>query len=522
MPLVEKISQVEDLCLLEILKNPVTAIEFINNFDKQKGDEPFELTWYQKEWLCDFSPYISIRSGRAVGKTLYETSLIIWALIYNLFPDNYINLHCPARVHLEPVWTELIRKFRTNTFLKQFIAANSGINSSEYKMTLLSQATLLCRIAGQTGTGVSVIALHSPMVIFEESGYYPFQVFLEAQPTLNTFTQGFKMIVAGVPTGVREKNLCYHADQENSSYSKHRISALQNPRFSAKDIEHSIEQYGGEESDDFIRFVKGEHGKPVFALFDRSLMSVMDYPVYRLSLDGVTLGESINDYVTRISAFPGLSNKNHKCFMGIDLGYSPDPTAIWIFYLDEFGRIRFHGKIRMNKVSYPIQEKLIDLLDSKFEPSVIGIDRGAGGQGISMIQHLMDDKEYIHKNYAKRITSIEFNSNISLGFDSSGEELKSLTKPFAITMLQDYCNNHKLVFSSTDLEMVTELERMTYTRNPTGQIVYRTLTPKGGKKGEDHFTSALLCGTLAYYMANDFFLSRPEKKKLFNPIWIMN
>ena len=177
-------------------------------------------------------------------------------------------------------------------------------------------------------------------------------------------------------------------------------------------------------------------------------------------------------------------------------------------------------KLEWVKLVILFKKNLIDLLDSKFEPTIIGIDKGAGGQGISLIQHLTDDKEYIHKNYAKRVTPIEFNANISLGFDGNGEELKSLTKPFAITMLQDYCNNHKIVFSSTDLEMVTELERMTYTRNPSGQIVYKTLTPKGGKKGEDHFTSALLCGTLAYYMANDFFLSRPEKKKLFSPVWI--
>jgi hypothetical protein len=521
MALQEKISQ-DELILYEIMRNPVLFAEFVENFDKRPQDEPFKLHSYQREILADFNSYISIIAGRSAGKTVSLVSIIRWLLVYNVFPKDYIVYLVPSKVHLEPVWSGLIRTFRTNKFLEQFISPNSGINSSDFKITLLNQAVLMARIAGQTGTGVSVIGLHTPFFIVDESGYQPWGSWIELQPTINTFTPGFKLMVAGVPDGRREKSVCWTCDQENSEYSKFRISSDKNPLLTDTDRQRAIEQYGGTDSDDYTHLWKAEHGKPVYALFDRSLMEIGNYSVWKLTLNGAVSGENLTDYVTRISTFPGLTNKSYKCFFGIDLGYSPEPTAIYIFYTDDFGRIKFHGKIRMDKVSYPIQEKLIDLLDSKFEPVLIGIDQGAGGQGVSLIQHLIDDKDYIHKNYVKKINPINFSSNISLGFDSNGEELKSLTKPFAITMLQDYCNNHKIVFSSTDLEMITELERMTYTKNPTGSVVYKTLTPKGGKRGEDHFTAALLCGTLAYYMANDFYLSKIEKKKLFRPVWIMN
>jgi hypothetical protein len=60
---------------------------------------------------------------------------------------------------------------------------------------------------------------------------------------------------------------------------------------------------------------------------------------------------------------------------------------------------------------------------------------------------------------------------------------------------------------------------MTYSKTPTGEIVYKTLTERGGKKGEDHFTSALLCASLAYYMNNELLDFRAKQKKLIGAHW---
>ena len=64
------------------------------------------------------------------------------------------------------------------------------------------------------------------------------------------------------------------------------------------------------------------------------------------------------------------------------------------------------------------------------------------------------------------------------------------------------------------METISELERMTYTKTISGDIVYRTATPKGGERGADHFTSALLCGVMAYYLNNESLNFRPKKQKL--------
>lgn len=517
MAISEKPSR-EELILYEILKNPVLCMEFIYNMDLVPGlDEPFEFSWYQREVLCDFHPYVSLCQARATGKTVSLTSLFLWILIFNVFPDDYILYTVPSKVHLEPVFTNLIRNFRSNSFLQQFIARNGGINGSEFKINLLNNATLLCRIAGQSGTGANLIGLHTPWITVDEGGYYPHNAFNEMQPALNTFTQGYREIVAGVPTGLREKNVLWSVDQENINFTKHRVSALQNPRITDDDKARALEQYGGEDSEDYMHYFLGLHGKPVYSLFDRGLFAIESYPVYKLEIDGIKI-EGIQEYFQKISSIPGVPDKNANVLIGIDLGYT-EPTAIIIMYMDSRDRLKFHCRIRLSKVSYPIQEKIIDYIDTKFEPGLIGADKGSAG--ISVIQSLMEHTDYAHKDYNKKLIPIDFSSWTTIGQDSAGEDIKIKTKPFTVSVLQEFSNSHRIVYSSTDMDMVTELERMTYSKNTiTGEISYKTLTIKGGKRGEDHFTSALLCAAGAYYITNEFSSQKKKKKNLMLARWV--
>jgi len=516
MPIVEKIDQ-KDLILYEIFKNPVLFGEFLMNIDNTSVDIPFELSPYQEEFMLDFGNYVSLTCARAVGKTVSISLLLLWSLIFNIFPNDYIIYTVPNKVHLEPVFTNLTRLLRSNSILKHFIDPKGGINNSDFSIKLLNNTKLMCRIAGQSGTGTNVIGLHSPLVYLDEGGYFPMTTFNELQPVINTWERGFKLMVSGVPTGVRENNVLYHCDRENNNYSKHRVSAYQNPRFSQKDKERAIEQYGGEESDEFIHSVLGQHGKPIFSLFDRSTFSMQTYPVYRLTIDGIREGENLADMLAKFSLIPSIRDDKIDRIFGIDLGYT-EPTAIFIMTIDSMGFMKFHSKIQLTKVSYPIQEKMIDLLDSRFDPSIIGIDKGSAG--IAVIQDLLELKDYAHKDYKKKIVPIDFSASMVLGLNTEGEEIKSKTKPFTVSVLQDYTNNGRIIYSSTDMDIVVELERMTYTKSVTGEISYRTLASRGGKGGDDHFTSALLCGTTAYYLMNEFSFSRREKKKLMKPRWI--
>ncbi len=505
----------EELIFYEMLRHPALSWEFLQYVEQTEYDDEFEYTDYQNEFVCDFNSYVSFCCARAVGKTEAISGTLTWVLINYIFPNDYIVYSVPNKSQLMPVWDNLTRQFRSNSILKNFISPKKGINSGEFKLSLLNHASLMCRIAGSTGDGRNVIGLHTPFEVVDEASYYPWGTWIELQPTLNTWTPGMRQTVSGVPMGFRENNVLYHTDMQNDSFTVHRIPAHRNPRYTEKDEARSLDLYGDPTSETYIHLVLGRHGRPTFAVFDRALMNIVQYPVYRLTINGIEMRENIGDYFTKLAALPTL-DANVKTLMGIDLGYT-DPTAILIMYLDKNGQFRFHARIQLNKVPYPMQSQIIDFLDSKFKPELIGIDEGHAG--IAEVQKLKMEPRYAHKNYKTRLIPINFASNVVIGQDEDGKEIKQKTRPYSISVLQEYTNEHRVIYSTTDLELISELERMVYIKTPSGAKVYRTVTPKGGKKGQDHFTSALLCATMAWYLEHDSILHRPVKK-LFIGRWM--
>lgn len=516
MAVKEKVTQ-QDLVLYEILKNPVLCTEFVYNLDVVESEhiKRFEWDTYQRDFLCDFNPYVSLCCGRAIGKSESIVGLITWLLAFNVFPKDYVVYTVPNKVHLEPVWSKIERTYRNNSFIKRLFDPRKGFNSSDYTLKLANNAQLMCRIAGTSGTGANVIGLHTPFVMLDEDGYYPWGTYTELQPTINTWTPGYRLFCSGVPTGLREKNVCYNVDAENENFSRHRVSSIENPRFTKEDEERAAEQYGGRDSEDYVHMILGQHGKPIYAIFDRSLMQFETYPVFKLIIDGIKLG-TVGEIFNRLELFPNIKEKHYGIVLGIDLGYT-EPTAINVLYLDGKEQLRFHGRIKLSKVSYPIQEKIIDHLDTKFKPIIIGMDKGSSG--MSVVQNLQELPDYQHKKYKTRLYPIDFSSSVTIGTDEKGNDNKIKAKPFFVSVLQEMTNNHRIIYSTTDMDMVTELERMTYTRNPAGDISYKTITDRGGKRGEDHFTAALLCGVGAYHMTTEF-TQAVAKVKLFKSRWI--
>jgi len=519
MAIREKLSK-QDKILFEVIRHPVLCGEFLRNLEKspkERKEESWKYTYYQKEFICDFSNLVSLCCGRTVGKTVAITDILIWLLINKVFPGDYIVYTVPNKVHLTPVWDNLVRMFRGNSVLMQFLHKGKGINASDHIIRLLTNMSLDCRIAGTTGTGAPVVGMHTPFEAVDEAGLYPWGTWIELQPTLNTWQKGYRRIVSGVPIGLRENNVLYYSDEIDTHYSKHRISAHENPRYTKEDEEKNIKKYGGIDSEDYIHHVLGRHGKPAYSVFDRSLMLIKQYPVYKIKLSGLKIN-SLEEYLRHLATIPKLEKgKYDYTVVGVDLGYT-EASAYHIMYVKN-GIFYWHAKIQLTKVPYPIQKTLFDWLDEKFGRfDIIGMDAGHAGKGVT--QDLLFDDKYIHKDYQQRLVPVEFSSNIVLGIDADGEEIKTKLRPFSVSLAQEYTNAHTIVYSSTDMDFITELERMTYHKTPRGDIVYRTLTSRGGEKGEDHHTSALLCAIVAHYTLRDQKIYRPKSRRLARTSWM--
>ncbi len=169
----------------------------------------------------------------------------------------------------------------------------------------------------------------------------------------------FKVALPFVLLGCGIVNVLYLADEVDDKFNHHRTSQHENPRYSEDDEERNIKQYGGEEGEDYIHIVLGRHGSPTFAVFDRRLMKIDTYPVYKIKASGID--ESYTEIINKLALIPPLPENVDITIMGIDTGYT-EPTAIVIMY-EKKGIIRIHARIRLTKVEYHIQEKLIDLVN---------------------------------------------------------------------------------------------------------------------------------------------------------------
>ena len=502
MPLLKRLD-IRELILLEVLEHPVFNPAFL----RQEVDSDWVHDDYQEEALADCGSFVSFRAARAIGKTETLIDKLIYYAITDFFPSKTLSIVTPNRVHLTPIWRRLIQWLNTHPFLRHY---KKGVNSQIYDLTLANGVVVDCRIAGVQKTGATVIGLHTSFLIVEEEGFFPWPIWVELLPTVNTWEQGFQIFICGTPSGERENNVLYFADEVSTQYSKHRVSALDNPRYTEDSKQRDIEQYGGEDSDDYRRLVLGEHASPVVRLFSRDTIETGKQRLFSATLSA---GELEEDPTKLLRLFDSLPRKTSTVAVGVDLGYI-DPTVISLFELVNDAWLNF-ARITLEHIKYPKQVTFLDRLDTMYEFSFLAIDEGHSGLAFS--QELTSER-FKHKGYINRIASVNFGLPVEIGTDLDGNAIKLLTRTLAVEKLRSLLDSHKVVFSETDEKLLSELERVEAVKNPSGKTVYRVRTPGGSLRGEDHIFASLLCFAYALYMREDY-VSREKKINLFGGRW---
>jgi len=175
----------EDIAVLELMDDPVWFNEFI------RSDSSSRISWhfdeYQKIILLDYSPYVSLCSGRTIGKTVCIESMILHDAVsgvYEFAGENEILLVVPNKVHLDPIFQRLSNFFKSHSLLRYFVVDRFGINYSQHEIKLNKGdkrrfGTLIrCRIAG-TGVGdANIIGLHQPRCYVDECVAPDTEIFL--------------------------------------------------------------------------------------------------------------------------------------------------------------------------------------------------------------------------------------------------------------------------------------------------------------------------------------------------------
>jgi len=355
-------------------------------------------------------------------------------------------------------------------------------------------------------------------ILTKNSAYYPWPTWVELQQVMNDWEPGHQIIVSGVPDGRREKSVLYQCST-SESFSKHQVSAYQNPRFTKEAEDRAIEQFGGKDSQDFIRQILGGHGTPTFALFDRENMRVEDYYYPTTKIWGMNLRKDAHVLNQLILNLPSPPRSAKSLILGVDLGYTEPSMLIGLYQKEDLWYILF--RVELARIEYNIQEKFIDELHHKYNFDYIGLDVGAGGQGKAVYNSFINRDEFKSRNYSKIILPVEFGGTTVVGLDEEGKELKERIKPFSVTKLQELVNSYQLVFSKRDEDLLVELERIVYTRSPvSGQMVYKSITLGGSDRGADHSFAALLTFVMVLYERIEKSTDR-GREPLYRPRWLL-
>jgi hypothetical protein len=501
----------KDIAVLEILDDPVFFGEFIRDTTEimDDDDKGWKFDGYQKNLLLDKSPFMSACTGRSTGKTTILETKVIHTVISNKYRKasaNEVLLVVQNKAQLDPIFLRLTQLLRRHPFLRFFIDRTS-INFSQHEIKLLNGALIRCRIVGSTADS-NIIGLHVPCIFVDEGQVFSYVAWKSLQQVLTSWDDGYQLWVSGVPNGLREKNVLYECDQQDNRYSRHNISRLSNSRYTTDQHERDLKQYGGKEGDDYVHLVLGQHGSPAFSVFDRKLMRVGNYPVAISLINNQTLDQAEGKF-NEILNTPDAPIKYDLIALAGDIGFSNDPTMLTILY-SLSGTWREHSRFELRRIKYPTQAKIIDWLDSIYGFNMITLDAGSSGLALGHI--LQETEDYKSKNYIKRLTMVDFQGSVITGYDEEGKETKERVRKFTINLLQKWCQNDQIIeFSLQDDDVISELERVGFTRDMLGQPKYFVYSPNGGQKGDDHILASIL--TWVYGSYYNYYLPSPPSAK---------
>jgi intein/homing endonuclease len=180
-----------------------------------------------------------------------------------------------------------------------------------------------------------------------------------------------------------------------------------------------------------------------------------------------------------------------------DCGFSNDPSIFTILYLSK-GIWRELARFELRRIKYPIQANIIGFLDSIYRFNMITVDNGSSG--LALLQILADLPQFKDKANLDRLVPVDFQGNVVTGYEEDGTEIKDRVRKFTIQTLQKWTQNDQIIaLSRQDDDVISELERVGFTRDMLGVPKYFVYSPNGGQKGDDHILASLLTWVYGIY-----------------------
>ncbi len=301
-----------------------------------------------------------------------------------------------AKVKNKTIWTEFTRSLKPGC-IQRIYSVPDGDNASEFYR--LTQQAIPDLPAGEAGMRLFRWAKNLMPA--------PFWSEVRRQEFIRRYggedSPGYQRNVLGL-----------HGQQENPIWPwetlEPNIQHIDEYRY----VKIGINRQTGQTSLDVLRFElilakDGRKSTQAHTLAERSLAGT--------DLNGNEALKLLRDYVD--------APKNGVFWGGADLGFSNDPTELFIF--EQRGDIlRLHLRVQLKNVTYDQQAELINAIDRLFSRQVLwGVDFGSAGTAVVQMLHNLEI--YSSCGFDARLIGFNFQSTVDC-IDEMGEQLYEADK----------------------------------------------------------------------------------------------
>jgi len=487
----------EERELWDLAFSPATWGEsFLTNRDGQ----PRRYRAYQREDLdCD-APRIVHMDGRAVGKTVDLSTLVLWFAFTH--PGKSVLVAAPYQGHLDTIIEEVEHQVETSDALHDSIARNAKgfpkIRRKPYFEIEFTNGAMVYFRPGGTG-GAAFRSLHVDFLVVDEAAWLVESAWKALRQCLNA---GGQFRVYSTPNGLRDTT--YYRITQSKEWRQFHWPSWVAPDWSPQRAAELAEFYGGRDTPGWQHEVAGEHGRPTYGAFNtvQVIRALADVPEYRkVAISGDDLKDCRDERETRdrVEMLLNLAGGHGTYWLGGDLGYTSDPTELLLFEEDEEAdRLTLILRVHAEQVAYPVVTEIIALIDRLYAPIGLGVDRG--GNGMSVVQELLGLDKYRDLHLTGRLVGYDFGSTIAVGEDDRGNPVRKRAKELMTTLIAESLNARRLVLPKQDHAVEDQLCTQTYVLTDRG-VVY--------SKGNDHIVDAMRCALLR---------RAQERSELFDPV----
>lgn len=499
--------------------------------DAENEDYCFRAWPFQWKWWRDMNANQIDQCARSVGKSL---SIKVRAYAFPFInPGQEMVISAPEGNHLDAITDVVETAFMNNRMGREMLVTKrgNGIKHRPFHMNFNNGSRIMGRIPQRDGKGVK--GIHPIWLELDEAQDYPEKGWIEVFETVKQGSVGNMWRAHGVTRGVRDYFFKFTQD---SNWKVHRITAMHRPTWTAEERERQIEKYGSRDHPDYRRNVLGLHGdatNPLFVL--HRLMACVDQDLASDFNDGEYIHLNIKneqvlevgDNILQLMDFPLSHQKFKHNWIGMDVGYTNDPSEILVFTeLPDKNKntiLKLISRISLDRINHENQVAAILWLIAFYKPRAFAMDKT--GLGLPLFQDIQGraKNDPNIKHFLDVIKGYNFSEKILVDFDDSievdefmGDSVKDAglhrnVLEYSTDKLRDLIDAKRMLLPY-DKELIGEFQGQTYVYNKATMDLYGR--SRVFSKGTFHALDAARMGVLGWAQHS---IEEVTKKPKFQP-----